>query len=455
MFRNWLYKALLLVLAVTLPATAITAPATARATAMAAERDITVSIDGRPVDFDVAPQIKRGRVMVPLKAITDISGAAVIWDEARRTVTVDKGGNRIVLTVGAASATINGRPATLDSPVVLLEGRALLPLRFISEALGYGVLWDGSVRRVFLISKLDQIDLLGPISPVTFPFLQLKDTGALRDLTGQTQVHIARTVDILRTQAITGEMHFAAMPTYVAANLYNRGIKLRLVNVSIWGNLFIVGEAGAPVRTLADLQGQRLIIPSRGDAPDLIFRYLAEAKGLDIAKDIKVEYVPSPMEAAALLAAGKTRFAVLSEPAVTTALLRARQEGRTLERLIDLREVWGEATGAAGRIPQAGIVALPAVAERDDLIWAFNQAYTQAAAWAVANPDGMGALAEAGIEGVRAPAASSALRFSELRAVPAMAVRQELEFYFSRLQELEPDIIGGRLPDEGFYWQPE
>lgn len=449
MFRNWLFKALLLLLAAALLAAA---PAI---TAMAAERDITVKIDGRPVHFDVAPQINRGRVMVPLKTIADISGAAVHWDEARRTVTVDKGGNRIVLTIGAARATINGRPAALDSPAVLVGGRALVPLRFISEALGYGVLWDGSVRRVFLISKLDQINLLGPISPVTFPFLQLKDSGALRSITAQTQVHIARTVDILRTQAITGEMHFAAMPTYVAANLYNRGVNLRLVNVSIWGNLFIVGEAGAPLRSLADLKGQTLVVPSRGDAPDLVFRYLAAAKGLDIAKDIKIEYVPSPMEAAALLAAGNARFAVLSEPAATSALLRARQEGRTLERLIDLREVWGEATGAAGRIPMAGIVALPAVAERDDLIRAFNQAYTEAAAWAAAHPDKMGALAEQGIEGVRAPAASSALRFSELRAVPAHAVRQELEFYFSRLQELEPNIIGGRLPDARFYWQPQ
>jgi NitT/TauT family transport system substrate-binding protein len=281
------------------------------------------------------------------------------------------------------------------------------------------------------------------------------DTDALESITRQTQVHIARTVDMLRAQALTGEMHFAAMPTYVAANLYNRGIKLRLVNVAVWGNLYIVGEGGAPVRSLEDLKGQRLIIPSRGDTPDLIFRFLAAGKGLDIARDLQIEYVPSPMEAAGLLAAGRARFAVLSEPAATSALLRARQEGRTLERLIPLRKVWGEVTGTASRIPQAGIVALPAIAGRDDLIRAFNEAYSQAAAWALSNPDGMGALAERGIEGLRAPAAASALMFSELRAVPAIEVRRELEFYFSRLKELSPDIIGGKLPDAGFYWQPK
>ncbi|MBS3977962.1 MAG: PhnD/SsuA/transferrin family substrate-binding protein [Syntrophomonadaceae bacterium] len=449
MLQNRFLKVFLLVLAVLLLATA------SGENAMATGRDVTVRIDGRPVVFDVAPQIVRERVMVPLKAIAGISGAAVDWDAARRTVTVEKGGNRIVLTVGSDKATHNGRQVALDSPVVIAGGRTLVPLRFISETLGYGVTWDGKARRVSLTSRLDRLNLLGPIAPLTFPFLRLMDTDALSSITSQTQVHIARTVDMLRAQALTGEMHFAAMPTYVAANLYNRGIKLKLVNVSVWGNLYIVGEGGAPVKSLADLKGQRLIIPSRGDTPDLVFRFLAAGKGLDIARDLQIEYVPSPMEAAGLLATGRARFAVLSEPAATSALQRARQEGRTLERLIPLRKVWGEVTRTADRMPQAGIVALPAITGRDDLIKAFNEAYSQAATWALSNPDGMGALAEKGIEGLRAPAAASALQFSELRAIPAIEVRPELEFYFSRLQELAPDIIGGKLPDAGFYWQPK
>jgi len=447
--QNRFIKVLVFVLIVAFFAALSTVPA------MASGRDITVKIDGKPVIFDTAPQIIRGRVMVPLRAISDLSGAAVDWNAARRTVTIDKGGSKIILTTGSDRAIHNGRQVFLDSPVVLVKGRSLVPLRFISESMGYGVTWDGNKRRVTLTSRLSQLNLLGPIAPLTFPFLRLSETDSLNSITRQTQVHIARTVDMLRAQAITGEMHFAAMPTYVAANLYNRGIKLRLVNVAVWGNLYIVGEGGSPVRSLEDLKGQRLVIPSRGDTPDLIFRFLAAGKGLDIAKDLQIEYVPSPMEAASLLATGRARFAVLSEPAATSALMRARQEGRTLERLIPLRKVWGEVTGTAERMPQAGIVALPAMAVRDDLIQAFSEAYSQAAAWAVLNPDEIGALAEKGIEGLRAPAAASSLRFSELRAVPAIEVRRELEFYFTKLMELAPDIIGGKLPDAGFYWQPK
>jgi len=421
----------------------------------ASDRVISVRIDNRPVAFDENPQIIRGRVMLPLRAIADMTGASVDWDETRGTVTYSKNANTIVLVVGEENASLNGRQIKLDSPAIIVRGRTLVPLRFVSESLGFGVDWNGRTRRVSLITRLERLNLLGPIAPLTFPFFRLQDANALSSITTLTQVNIARTVDMLRAQALSADMHFAAMPTYVAANLYNRGINLRLVNVSVWGNLYIVGEGAAQVRSLEDLRGQRLIIPSRGDTPDLIFRFLAAGKGLDITRDMQIEYVPSPMEAAGLLATGRARFAVLSEPAATSAILSARQEGRTLERLIPLRKVWGEVTGSAERIPQAGIVALPAIADRDDIIRAFSEAYSQATGWAVANPDAMGVLAASGIEGLRAPAASSALRFSELRSVPAIEVRQELEFYFRKLQELSPDIIGGRLPDAGFYWQPE
>jgi len=424
-------------------------------TDVAAGREIAVRVDGRPVLFDVPPQILRGRTMVPLRAIAELTGATVDWDEARQTVTVSKGGGRIVLTVGASTANLNGVRATLDSPPIIVGGRTLVPLRFISESLGYWVEWDGNARRVSLISRLERLNLVGPIAPLTFPFFRLQETIALRSMTHHTQVSIARTVDMLRAQALSGEMHFAAMPTHVAANLYNRGVNLKLVNVAVWGNLYIVGEGGAPVRSLEDLRGQRLVIPSRGDTPDLIFRFLATQKGLDLTRDVRIEYVPSPMEAAALLATGRARFAVLSEPAATSAVLRAQQEGRTLERLIALRKVWGEVTGGPDRIPQAGIVALPAVMDRNDLIRIFAEAYSEATAWAVSNPDASGVLAARGIEGVSAPAASLSLSFSELRVVPAIEVRQELELYFRKLQELAPDILGGRLPDAGFYWQPE
>ncbi len=420
---------------------------------VAAGRLVTVRVDGVPVVFDAAPQLIRGRAMVPIRAIAERLGAVVGWDEDRRTVSITKGETAVSLTIGALAARRDGQAVALDVPAFISAGRTLVPLRFISEILGYGVTWDESRMRVSIMSKIGQLNMLGPIAPLTFPFFRLRDEQGVSPIARESQVHIARTVDMLRAQAVTGDMHFAAMPTYVAANLYNRGVNLRLVNVAIWGNLYIVGVDGLPVQSMADLRGRRIIVPSRGDTPDLVFRFLAAGKGLDIARDLQIEYVPSPMEAAGMLATGRAELAVLSEPAATAALMRAEREGRRLARLIALRTVWGEVTGGPARIPQAGIVALPAVVDRHDLIQAFSDAYNQAALWAAANPSDMGALVARGIEGVTAPAAASALQFSEFRVVPAYQVRAELERYFTTLQQMAPDILGGRLPDARFYWQ--
>lgn len=420
-----------------------------------AVRVISVTVDNRLVAFDVAPEIIRGRVMVPIRSIAETLGATVAWDEVNRTVHIRKNATGISLLLGSVVARVNERAIELDVPAFASGGRTLVPLRFISEALGFGVTWHERTGRVAVITKLERLNMLGPISPLTFPFYRVGSEALAASMAEQTQVHIARTVDMLRAQAIAPGMHFAALPTHVAANLYNRGVNLRLINVAIWGNLYIVGVDSLPVRSMEDLKGRRIVVPSRGDTPDLVFRFLAAGKGLDITRDLQIEYVPSPMEAAGLLATGRAELAVLSEPAVTSALISAQQQGRRLARLIELHKVWGEVTGSPARIPLAGIVALPAVADRNDLIQVFSEAYNQASLWAAANPNEMGALASRGIEGVQAAAAASALQFSEFRVVPALKVRREIELYFTTLQQLSPEIIGGRLPDARFYWQPD
>ena len=420
-----------------------------------AGRVISVTVDNRLVAFDVTPEIIRGRVMVPIRPIAETLGATVAWDEVNRTVHIRKHATSISLVLGSVFARVNERAVELDVPAFATGGRTLVPLRFISEALGLGVTWHERTGRVAVITKLERLNMLGPIAPLTFPFYRVGSEALAAAMAEQTQVHIARTVDMLRAQAIAPGMHFAALPTHVAANLFNRGVNLRLINVAIWGNLYIVGVDGLPVRSMEDLKGRRIVVPSRGDTPDLVFRFLAAGKGLDIARDLQIEYVPSPMEAAGLLATGRAELAVLSEPAATSALMSAQQQGRRLARLIALRKVWGEVTGSPARIPLAGIVALPAVADRNDLIQVFNEAYNQASLWAAANPNEMGALASRGIEGVQAAAAASALQFSGFRVVPALEVRREIELYFTTLQQLSPEIIGGRLPDARFYWQPD
>ena len=102
---------------------------------------ITVSLDGKNIEFDVAPQIINGRTMVPLRAIFEALGATVDWNDDTQTVTSTKGGTTISLTINNPTMYVNGKAVILDSPACLVDSRTLVPVRAISEAFDIQVEW--------------------------------------------------------------------------------------------------------------------------------------------------------------------------------------------------------------------------------------------------------------------------------------------------------------------------
>lgn len=113
---------------------------------------ISVVKDGKALSFDVAPQIVSGRTMVPYRGIAESLGAQVSWDAKTRTVKVVKSGQELKLTIGSRTAYKGTQRVTLDSAPVIVNGRTLVPLRFVGEALGLWVNWNGSSRTVTLES---------------------------------------------------------------------------------------------------------------------------------------------------------------------------------------------------------------------------------------------------------------------------------------------------------------
>src|SRR5574340_796705 len=84
---------------------------------------VHVFVDGQPVAFDVPPQIDNGRVLVPLRGVFERLGATVAWDDRTQTVLAQRGATSVALRIGAAQATINGQPAALDVPPMLVGDR--------------------------------------------------------------------------------------------------------------------------------------------------------------------------------------------------------------------------------------------------------------------------------------------------------------------------------------------
>lgn len=121
-------------------------------TVFAAE-DITVYVDEKRLEFDQPPILENGRVLVPFRAIFEALGAGVSWDQATLTATAIRELRQVTLTVGSTTAYRGDEVLTLDVGPKLLNGRVLVPLRFVSESFDATVEWDGEHRTVRITSR--------------------------------------------------------------------------------------------------------------------------------------------------------------------------------------------------------------------------------------------------------------------------------------------------------------
>lgn len=300
------------------------------------------------------------------------------------------------------------------------------------------------------------ITLAGPFAAVSDPLIRMVESNSLADVTDELKFVVWRNPDQMRALILNGETDFIATPSNVAANLYNRGADLRLLNISIWGVLWMVSRE-QHLQTLADFKGKEIAMPFRGDMPDLIFSELAERQGLDPKKDFTIRYVANPLDAMQLLITRRVDHALLAEPAVSMALNKTRTFpvkiiAPDLYRSVDLQKEWGRVLQREPTIPQAGMSVVnksldPHIIER------FLEEYEKATQWCREHPDEAGKIVADHIDMLTPEAVSRSIGVSQFKHVPAMEAREELEYFFTILHKRTPTLIGGKLPDDGFYYQ--
>lgn len=120
--------------------------------------EITVKLNGKPVSFDVPPQIINNRTLVPLRAIFEALGADVEWNGEKQTILAVKGGVRVLLQIGVlmiAKQVDNGdiKLIQIDSAPVIIDNRTLVPVRAVAESFDCTVDWDGTTRTVNIFAS--------------------------------------------------------------------------------------------------------------------------------------------------------------------------------------------------------------------------------------------------------------------------------------------------------------
>jgi len=117
--------------------------------------EVNISIDGVQVQFaDQEPVIVDGRTLVPLRGVFEALGFTVDWDQDTLTASLVDANYEVLITIDEDNFTANGWERALDVPAMLMEGRTMLPIRTVLETVGFGVAWDEDTNTVEIMTAL-------------------------------------------------------------------------------------------------------------------------------------------------------------------------------------------------------------------------------------------------------------------------------------------------------------
>lgn len=313
----------------------------------------------------------------------------------------------------------------------------------------------GAATTAGTAAKLDKLTLVAPPGPMAIPLAYMTVNDKLADVAEETELMVWENADQLKAMVAGGQGDFVTIPSNTSAIFYNKGLKLSLLDISVWNITYLV-TTDPEAASFTDIKGQSLVVSFQGSVPDVMFQYIAEKEGLDPQKDFELQYATDPTQAAQLLLSGKVKNAVLSEALATAAIAQSGSTETPLYRALAFDKAWAQAAGGSALSPIAGTVATPSVMDKPEVVAAFLREYEAAVEWMLANPEEAGALVEAELPqlGLKAPLMTASLQNITWKFTPAADARASLEAFYTALSELSPEVIGGKLPDDGFYYAP-
>ncbi len=256
------------------------------------------------------------------------------------------------------------------------------------------------------------------------------------------------TPDLLASKILKGEADIAIVPSNLAAQAYNKEVPYKLAGTSVWGTLYMISTE--EIQALDELKGKEIYSFGKNLTPDLVFRYVLKENGINPDEDLSVTYLNAANEVAPAFISGKTNLAVLSEPAVTNVLMKKDNA----KIVVDFNKEWSQITGIEKGYPQASLIIKSDLIENNrEFVEKFIETYVDAMKWAKDNPEKVGQYAEELEFGMTKDAVVKGIDRMNMGPLYMEDMRKEYEAYYNVLLDFAPNVIGGKLPDEGFYFE--
>ena len=259
---------------------------------------------------------------------------------------------------------------------------------------------------------------------------------------------IEKSSESLVTSVMKSEPDIAIVPSNVAATVFNKNKEYKIAGTVGFGS-FYIGTTNEN-QTLEDLKGKEVYNIGKGLTPDIIAKTILKDKGIDVDKDINFSYVDGVNELAPIILAGKTQYAIIPEPALSTA----QSKNEKFNVILDLNEEWKKINNSQYGYPQSTIIVKKDLSENHKAFVKELLAQVKAGTeWVYTDKETLGTYCEEIGVSAKKPIIIKAIDKSNIKYVDIKDSYKEYETYFQKLNEFDPKTIGGSIPDDEIFME--
>ncbi len=271
----------------------------------------------------------------------------------------------------------------------------------------------------------------------------------ISDADGKYSFELTSMPEDVTSALISKTVDIAAVPTNLAATLYNKtkgGVKVIALNTL--GVLHIVNSDGT-VAGLSDLKGKTIGATGQASTPEYILRYLLKANGIDPDTDVTINFYTDHAELATHMISGNVTIGMLPEPQVSTVLMK----NADCKAVIDLTDEWNKVSDGSALVQGCIVVRSEFLEAYPDSVKNFLAEYKESVVFANTSADAPATVAELGIVG-SAQIAEKAIPGANICFVDSNDnMKEKLSGFLAVLFEANPKSVGGALPLDDFYFE--
>jgi NitT/TauT family transport system substrate-binding protein len=258
---------------------------------------------------------------------------------------------------------------------------------------------------------------------------------------------IVSSPDIMISKLLSKEVDIATLPTNVAAKLYNKGINYKLAAITGENVLYALSQ-GNIINNWDDLKGKKINVISKGSTPDVVFRYLLEMNNISPTADVILDYTVEQIELSQLMISGKADIAILPEPFVTMVLTK----NENVKLAFDFGKEWAIIRDGQPLPMSCVVVSAELIESNPELISVFLEKYKESIQWANSNIVEAAKLVEKFKIGMDSAVAQKAIPRCNIKYTDSNQAKVLVNDYLKTLFDFSPEDIGGKIPDEKFYY---